>query len=54
MSQGRRNYNMQMYTRALPCFTELHNKFYVYNNGRYHKILPDNIYELLSQEALAL
>jgi hypothetical protein len=54
MSQGRRNYNMQMYTRALPCFTELHNKFYVYNNGRYHKILPDNIYELLSLEALAL
>ena len=53
MSQERRNYNIQMYTRALPCFTELHNKFYVYNNGRYHKILPDNIYELMSLEALA-
>lgn len=36
-------------TRALPCFTELHNLFYVNKI----KVIPHNIYEILTPLALA-
>jgi hypothetical protein len=40
---------LQFFTRSLPCFTELHTLFY--REGV--KIIPDNIYELLTPVALA-
>jgi len=36
-------------TRSLPCLTELHNDFYVNKV----KVIPSNIYDLLTPEALA-
>lgn len=38
-----------MQTRVLPCFTELHVLFYKDKK----KIIPDNIYDLLTPVALA-
>nr|YP_010218785.1 hypothetical protein LK370_mgp038 [Morchella brunnea]UBU98592.1 hypothetical protein [Morchella brunnea] len=46
---GTRVYDLLFYTRSLPCITELYNLFYV--NGI--KIIPHNIYELLTPVALA-
>lgn len=46
---GKRFYGLQLETRALPCFTELYSLFYV--NGV--KVIPENIYELLTPVALA-
>jgi len=46
---GNRFYGLQFLTRSLPCFTELHSLFY--SNGV--KLIPDNIYNLLSPVALA-
>jgi len=46
---GKRFYGLQFLTRSLPCFTELHSL--LYPNGV--KIIPDNIYELLTPVALA-
>jgi LAGLIDADG DNA endonuclease family len=46
---GKRNYGLQFFTRALPCFTEIYSLFYP--NGV--KIVPENIYELLTPPALA-
>lgn len=40
---------MHFFTRALPCFTELHSLFY--HKGV--KIIPNNIYDLLTPVALA-
>jgi hypothetical protein len=40
---------LQFLTRSLPCFTELHSLFY--SNGV--KLIPDNIYNLLSPVVLA-
>lgn len=40
---------LQFFTRSFPCFTELYHLFYV--NGV--KIIPDNIYNLLTPVALA-
>jgi hypothetical protein len=49
-SNGSLYYVLEFYTRALPCFTELYNLFYV--NGV--KIIPNIfIYELLTPVALA-
>ena len=44
-----RVYNLLFYTRSLACITELYSIFYV--NGV--KVIPDNIYELLTPIALA-
>jgi hypothetical protein len=41
--------SLQVFTRGLPCFTELHYLFYP--NGV--KVIPVDIYELLTPEALA-
>jgi hypothetical protein len=49
ITKGNRFYGLQFSTRALPCFTELYYLFYP--NGV--KIIPDNIYELLTPVALA-
>jgi LAGLIDADG DNA endonuclease family len=46
---GKRYFGLEMYTRALPCFKELHSLFYP--NGI--KVVPYNIYELLTPPALA-
>lgn len=43
------HYNLTITTRALPCFTELYYLFY--NKGK--KIIPHNIYDLLTPVALA-
>jgi hypothetical protein len=40
---------LRIVTRSLPCFTELHNLFYI--NGK--KCVPNNIYYLLNPIALA-
>lgn len=42
-------YNLTISTRGLPCFTELYHLFYVNNK----KIIPENIYELLTPVCLA-
>jgi hypothetical protein len=47
--KGTRLYELLFYTRSMPCFTELHSLFYV--NGV--KIIPENIFELLTPAALA-
>lgn len=46
---GKRNYGVQIFTRSLPCFTELHSLFYVQKI----KVIPVNIYDLLTPVALA-
>ena len=40
---------LEFFTRSLPCFTKLHSLFYVNKV----KIIPDNIYEILTPVALA-
>ena len=40
---------IELVTRSLPCFSELYSNFYV--NGK--KVIPDNIYDLLTARALA-
>jgi hypothetical protein len=47
--KGRASFSISLFSRALPCFTELYNIFYV--NGV--KVIPDNIYALLTPVALA-
>lgn len=49
LRNGVYNYGLEFFTRALPCFTELHPLFYP--NGI--KEIPQNIYELLTPIALA-
>jgi len=46
---GKEFYGLEFVTRSLPCFTELYNIFYV--NGV--KVIPNNIYELLTPVAFA-
>jgi hypothetical protein len=46
---GNKFYGLQLETRSLSCFTKLHSLFYV--NGV--KVIPQNIYELLTPVALA-
>jgi hypothetical protein len=46
---SKRNYGLQFFTRALPCFTEIYSLFYVDKV----KIVPHNIYVLLTPPALA-
>jgi len=49
-------YALTLRTRALPCFTELHNLFYVKSNiheGKEIKIVPVDIFNLLTPVALA-
>ena len=46
---GKQFFGLHFFTRALPCLTELHSLFYP--NGI--KIIPCNIYELLTPIALA-
>nr|QCW06962.1 hypothetical protein [Drechslerella brochopaga] len=41
---GVKSYGLEFFSRALPCFSELHSLFYP--NGT--KIIPQNIYELLT------
>jgi hypothetical protein len=41
--------NLEFYTRALPCFQELYEIFYPHGV----KVIPNNIYELLTPIALA-
>ena len=41
--------SMQLFTRALPCFTELHAMFY----DNKVKVIPENIYQLLTPVAMA-
>lgn len=48
--EGVTAYALVLFTRALPCITELHFLFYPQNNI---KIIPENIYELLTPVALA-
>lgn len=49
LRKGKPHYNVTITTRALPCFTELYNLFY--KEGK--KIIPHNIYDLLTPVALA-
>lgn len=42
-------YGLQFFTRSLACFTELHSLFYPQGV----KVIPDNIYELLTPVALS-
>ena len=44
-----RNYGIQIFTRSMPCMTELHYLFYP--NGI--KVIPQNIYNILTPVALA-
>jgi len=46
---GNRTYSLQFFTRSLPCYTELSSIFYVNKV----KVIPNNIYELLTPVALA-
>ena len=46
---GNRYYALEFFTRSMPCMTELHYLFYT--NGV--KIIPNNIFELLTPVALA-
>lgn len=46
---GNLYYGLEFLTRSIPCFTELHNLFYVNKV----KVIPQNIYELLTPVALA-
>jgi len=46
---GKPFYALNFFTRSLPCFTELHTLFYPSGT----KIIPSNIYELLTPVALA-
>lgn len=47
--KGKSYYQLEFYTRALPCFTILRKHFY---NGRI-KIIPNDLYDLLNYESLA-
>lgn len=47
--KGKTLHALHMQTRALPCFTELHSLFY----KNKEKIIPNNIYDLLTPIALA-
>jgi LAGLIDADG DNA endonuclease family len=47
--RGNRYYGIQIFTRCLPCFKELHLLFYI-NGG---KVIPQDIYNLLTPVALA-
>lgn len=47
--KGKTNYSLVLTTRSLPCFSLLHSQFYVNNV----KIIPRNIYELLTPVAIA-
>ena len=47
---GNKNIEWQLLTRAMPCITELYHLFYV-NPDK--KVIPQNIYELLTPVALA-
>lgn len=47
--KGNENYSLGFTTRSLLCFTELHSLFY----PNKVKIIPDNIYDLLTPVALA-
>lgn len=47
--KGKEFYCIEFYTRALPCFTLLRNKFYL---GRV-KIIPKDIYDYINYESLA-
>lgn len=47
--KGKLYYAIEFYTRSLPCFTLLRNKFY---NGRI-KIIPNDIYDWINNESLA-
>lgn len=46
---GTFHYGLQMNTRAMPCITKLYKLFYF--NGK--KIIPKNLYDILTPEALA-
>ena len=49
MRCGKLQYSVRLLTRSLPCITELYTLFY---DGKV-KIIPDNIYDLLTPPALA-
>jgi hypothetical protein len=46
---GNQFFALEFFTRSLPCFSELYNLFYVNKV----KVIPENIYDLLSPVALA-
>ena len=46
---GNKFYALEFFTRALPCFTELHSLFYPVGT----KIIPYNLYDILTPVALA-
>lgn len=47
--RGKENIGLQFFTRSLPCFTELYYWFYLEGI----KIIPNNIYDILTPVALA-
>lgn len=50
-----REYALQFFTRSLLGFTELHTNFYIKSQtGGFVKIVPQNIYDLLTPVALAI
>ena len=56
--KGKPHYNATITTRALPCFTKLYNLFYFISplpggGEEDKKVIPENIYELLTPVALA-
>jgi hypothetical protein len=50
--KGKQFKGIQFTTRSYPCFTYLHSIFYI-NNSCKNKIVPLNLYELLTYEGLA-
>jgi len=47
------SYGLEFYTRALPCLSEIYELFYPKGAVLKEKIIPSNIYELLTPIALA-
>lgn len=47
--EGVKTFGLEFYTRSLPCISEIYSLFYPYGV----KIIPENIYELLTPVALA-
>lgn len=47
------HWSVEIVTRALPCFFEIYSLFYIQTSRGKVKIVPDNIYDLLTPVALA-
>jgi len=52
---NKKHFGIAFTSRTLPCFTELYNLFYIFNSnlGKFTKIVPRNLYDLLTWESVA-